>query len=117
MLRNIVRTFGKDLVKAFLIAYGCLLMTACATGSEVCRPDPATGIERCSVVGNDYGEAAATAAAAGALWTVEGCTVNGCEPPYTCNAKTKQCERIRCGEESGSCPGSFYCDPVKRVCI
>jgi hypothetical protein len=105
------------LARAVLMACGCLLITSCATGSEACRTNPNTGIEECQVVSNDYSQAAATAIAAGALWTVEGCTVNGCKPPYTCNAKTKLCERIRCGEDFGSCPGSFYCDPVKRVCL
>ena len=103
-------------------AFACFvasgLITACATGSEQCRRDPVTGSEQCSMVSDSPGEAAATAAASAATWGVVGCTVNGCQPPFTCNAKTKLCERIRCHESTGTgaCPPGYSCDPVKDVC-
>ena len=96
------------------LALGCVLF-ACASG-QVCRKDPITGSDRCQSSSGDYGEAAATAVAAGASWAVVGCTVNGCEPPYRCNAKTKMCERIACEEGTRSCPPGYSCDPEDKVC-
>ena len=95
----------------------CLsLISACATGQEVCRRDMVTGSEQCNRVSGDTGEAAATAAAAAASWGAVGCTVNGCQPPFTCNPVTKLCERMRCGEAAGFCPVGYNCHPVENVC-
>jgi hypothetical protein len=91
-------------------------MGACATGPDVCTRDHITGSEQCQPSSGDYGEAAATAAASAAAWTAVGCTANGCEPPFRCNADTKMCERIPCGEGEGACPPTYICDPDDHLC-
>jgi hypothetical protein len=91
-------------------------MGACASGPDVCRRDQITGSERCQPASGDYGEAAATAAAAAVAWTAVGCTVNGCAAPFRCNADTKMCERIPCGEGQGSCPPTYVCDSDDHLC-
>jgi hypothetical protein len=82
----------------------------------VCKKDQITGSPRCQSSSGDPGEAVGTAAAAAGAWAVAGCTVNGCEPPFRCNEKTKMCERIRCGEGQGACPPAYICDPEDLVC-
>jgi hypothetical protein len=116
-MNRIRKKTWRKLTESTVVALSCLILAGCATGSEVCRRDPATGAERCSTVSGNYGEAAVTATAAAASWAVVGCDVNGCEPPYRCNPETKLCERIRCGEGVGSCPAGYTCDPVKGVCL
>jgi hypothetical protein len=95
-------------------ALPCLLLAACAGGKEVCRRDAITGNERCQNVGEDYGEAAATAGVATGAWAVAGCTVNDCRPPYKCNPKTKMCEATTC-ETDAECDG-FTCDTATGKC-
>lgn len=88
---------------------------ACAGSSQVvCRPDAISGAERCQQTGG-YGDAAITGGAAAGVWAAAGCTVNGCEPPYRCNGKTKLCERLSCSE-TAHCPPGYSCDPRDRTC-
>lgn len=92
-----------------------LTAAACAGSNEmVCRKDPSTGFERCDS-GNNYGEAAVTGGIAAGLWAAEGCTINGCEPPYRCNSETKRCERPRCGGDT-DCPAGYTCDLGDSLC-
>jgi len=111
---------GHKLRRYGWVALCCAVMvsalSACATGSEACREDAITGMQRCSPASGDYGEAVGTAVVSGAAWGVAGCTVNGCEPPFRCNGETKQCERIPCGEGGDSCPPGYNCDAEQLVC-
>ncbi|HMI91478.1 MAG TPA: hypothetical protein VK509_08955 [Polyangiales bacterium] len=103
-------------LRACCVAWAiCALLTGCATESA-CKKDPITGSQRCQNASGDPGQAVGTAAVAAGAWTVAGCTVNGCEPPFTCNAQTKMCERIRCDEGKGACPPAYVCDPEDHVC-
>jgi hypothetical protein len=104
-----------DLLASLL---ACLLAVAsgCASGPNVCKKDPITGSRQCQRSSSDPTEAAVTAGAATASWAAVGCTVNGCEPPYTCNPKTKMCERIPCEEGSNRCPPGYLCDPEDQLC-
>jgi hypothetical protein len=104
-------------IKNVLCALALVCFAGCATGPTMCQKDPTSGSEQCSATSSDPGEAAATAAFAAGAWGVAGCTVNGCLPPYRCNAESKQCERIRCDENKSSCPAGYVCDPNKRVCL
>lgn len=106
-----MRSFHPWLLGGMLIGW-----LGCATGPEVCQRDPITGSRQCSMTSSSPGEAVATAAIAAGAWTVAGCTVNGCLPPYQCNSQTKQCERIRCGEDKQSCPPAYSCDPIDNLC-
>jgi hypothetical protein len=90
-------------------------LTGCASG-QACRHDVVTGRDECQPASGNAGEAVGTAVAAGAAFAVVGCTVNGCEPPYRCNGKTKLCERIACGEGKSSCPAGYACDPEDNRC-
>ncbi len=91
------------------------LATACAGSAQtVCRPDPITGSDRCSQTGG-YGDAAITGGVAAGAWGVAGCTVNGCEPPFRCNGKTKQCERTTCNETK-DCPPGYECNASDLKC-
>jgi len=92
-----------------------LAVAGCASGMQ-CGPssDPQWRNE-CVATGGPV-EAAGTAAAAGAAWAVEGCTVNGCNMPYTCNEDTGYCERLTCGEGE-SCPSPYECDLVRGRCF
>src|SRR5262245_45866405 len=83
------------------------LSCAGTTSDTVCRPDPVTGSERCQHTGGAP-EAAVTGGMAAGLWAAKGCTINGCEPPFTCNTKTKLCERQACSE-AVSCPPGYEC--------
>jgi hypothetical protein len=86
----------------------CLLALGCAgSGQMVCKDDPISGAERCQQSGGP-GDAALTGGVAAGVWAVEGCTINGCEPPFTCNGKTKLCERQSCKEGTG-CPPGYEC--------
>jgi hypothetical protein len=100
----------------FALALFAALLGACATGPQVCRKDPITGSERCQASSGNAGEAAGTVVGAAAAWGVVGCKVNGCEPPFRCNAGTKMCERTPCGEGQGSCPPAYHCDLDDNVC-
>ena len=85
-----------------------LLALGCGGSSQVvCRPDPISGSDRCQQTGGP-GDAALTGGVAGGLWAAKGCTINGCEPPFSCNGKTKQCERQSCSENAG-CPPGYEC--------
>lgn len=80
----------------------------CSSSSNViCRPDAISGAERCQYSGG-AADAALTGGVAAGVWAVKGCTANGCEPPFTCNAKTKLCERLSCSETE-SCPPGYEC--------
>jgi hypothetical protein len=90
------------------LLFGALLFGAIACSSQVvCRPDGITGAERCEQAGG-AGDALVTGGAAAGIWAAAGCTFNGCEPPFRCNAKTKLCERLTCSETS-SCPPGYQC--------
>jgi hypothetical protein len=91
-----------------------LCLGACASGPELCRRDPITGSKQCQPSGDNYGEAAATAGIASGAWAVAGCTVNGCELPYRCNEKTKQCEPLQC-TSNADCAG-YGCDIAQGHC-
>ena len=85
-----------------------LVVLGCAgSGQMLCKRDPITGSERCQQTGGP-GDAAVTGGVAAGVWVAAGCTVNGCEPPFACNAKTKQCERQTCSERV-SCPPGYQC--------
>lgn len=106
-----------DIVRHFLItgALVAAIATGCGGASNMmCGEDPSTGLEQC-YEDNNYGEAAITAGTATAVWGVTGCTVNGCEPPYVCNEKTKLCERAQCENDSG-CPPGYHCDLKSLRC-
>jgi hypothetical protein len=87
----------------------CSLVSLGCGGSAkiLCKPDPISGSERCQQTGGGA-DAALTGGVAGGMWAAKGCTINGCEPPFTCNAKSKLCERQRCGE-AASCPPGYEC--------
>jgi len=103
-------------VSIVLGAVSVLAVCACASGSA-CRKDQITGAQQCQPASGSYGEAAGTAVVAAGAWGAVGCTVNGCEPPFRCNGKTKLCERIRCEEGlTSACPPGYLCDPEDRVC-
>jgi hypothetical protein len=90
-------------------------VSACGGGGNmICRRDPQTGFERCDAE-NNYGEAVVTGAIAGGLWAAEGCKINGCEPPYRCNAETERCERPTCGTDT-DCPVGYMCDLESSLC-
>lgn len=99
------------LVRAFLVACG-LLFSGCSgaggTGT-LC-----TG-SRCAFTSSSPVDALVTAASAGALFAAVGCTWNGCEFPYECNAATKRCERMSCSETK-PCPAPYSCDFDRRKC-
>ena len=91
------------------------LVYACACSSQmVCRPDGISGAERCEQAGG-AGDALITGGAAAGVFAAKGCTVNGCEPPYTCNSKSKLCERLACSESS-ACPPGYQCSPSDNRC-
>ncbi len=97
------------------ILMGCAVLLAGCTSGMQCHPssDPLER-DRCTSTGGAP-EAAVTAVAAGAAWGVEGCNVNGCNPPYTCNSETGMCERLRCGEGE-ACPAPFECNLLRGRC-
>jgi hypothetical protein len=95
------------------IAWNC---SACKGSSQnVCRPDPTTGSELCQTTGGDYVAAAVVTGAAAAVYTVTGCTWNGCQLPDRCNPVSKRCETIRCSE-SHACPAGYSCDLSDGMC-
>ena len=94
---------------------GFILLAACGGSSQVvCRPDPISGSERCQQTGG-AADAALTGGVAAGVWGVAGCTVNGCEPPFRCNGKTKLCERLECSETL-ACPPGYECDLEDKRC-
>ncbi|HKU37331.1 MAG TPA: DUF2953 domain-containing protein [Polyangiales bacterium] len=96
------------LTRAGLVCHLCFVLAACAgSGQMVCRPDSISGSERCQQTGG-AADAAITGGVAGGLWAVKGCTINGCEPPFVCNPKSKQCERQKCSE-TAACPPGYQC--------
>ena len=105
-----------SMARLWLLVFFACTSLSCAGGYNACKKDPITGSERCQPGSSNTGDAVGTAAAAGAVWAVTGCTVNGCEPPLRCNPKTKMCERIPCGEGLGNCPPNLICDPQDHVC-
>jgi hypothetical protein len=93
-----------------VLAYAC---GACSS-QVVCHPDGITGTERCTQAGG-YGDAAITGGAAAGLFAAKGCTLNGCEPPSTCNSQSKLCERMKCSEVS-ACPPGYECSMSDHRC-
>jgi hypothetical protein len=66
--------------------------------------------------GGDYDEvteAVETSAQAAIWWAVEGCTANGCKPPYVCNKKTKLCEPAKCEPD---CEPPYTCNQKSKQC-
>ena len=94
--------------------WSALAWLGACSSQVVCRPDGITGGERCEQVG-DYGDALITGGAAAGLWAAAGCTINGCEMPFRCNAKTKTCERMPCSETS-NCPPGYVCNLDDNRC-
>lgn len=118
-LASIARSLQRMALRASLRAFGWLCAAwaggGCATG-VACRTDPVTGSERCQPTSGSYGNAVATVGIAAASWALVGCSVNGCEPPFRCNAESKMCERIPCHEGKNVCPPGYSCDLEDHVC-
>jgi hypothetical protein len=85
-------------------------VSSCGASELACNQD------HCAIGSHSVGAAVLAAVAASAVFAVTGCTVNGCELPYTCNEETKRCERIGC-DEHDSCPGGYSCDLRSLLCI
>lgn len=106
------RLFLATLIAAAL-AWQC---SACAGSSQnLCKRDPITGSESCQTSGGNYGAAAVVTGTAAAVYTVTGCTWNGCLLPDRCNPATKRCETIRCSE-TRACPAGYSCDLSDGMC-
>ena len=90
------------------------IYTAACSSQMVCRPDGISGAERCQQVGG-AGDAVITGGVAAGVFAAKGCTVNGCEPPLTCNSKTKLCERLACSE-TRACPPGYECRADDQRC-
>lgn len=103
-----------DLRRSLIVLIVAFVFSGCATGPEVCKRDAITGSEQCQTTSGNYGEAAATAGIATGSWAAVGCTVNGCEPPYTCNADSKQCVPMHCKSDV-DCKG-YNCDMESERC-
>lgn len=101
-------------VSASMMVAATALAAGCTSGMQ-CHPssDPLQR-EQCVSTGGPT-EAVGTAVVAAAAWGVEGCRVNGCNPPYTCNDETRMCERLACGEGE-PCPAPFECDTIEGHC-
>jgi hypothetical protein len=96
-----------------LFAIAAAYLSACSS-QMVCRPDGISGAERCQQVGG-AGDAVITGGVAAGVFAAKGCTVNGCEPPFTCNSKTKLCERLACSE-TRACPPGYECHASDQRC-
>jgi hypothetical protein len=96
--------------------FSCVLAGCAGSSGYLCRPDPATGSSSCQMASSSPGNAALVTGVAAGVFAVTGCTVNGCEFPYTCNQQSKRCERMQCNEHK-PCPGGYNCDPVSLRCI
>lgn len=108
------RMLGTQAWFVALLMLSASALAGCDPGTEQCRRDPITGSQQCQTSGGDYGEAAVTAGVAAGTWGVVGCTVNGCELPYRCNEKTKQCEPLHCKSDA-DCSG-YGCDVDEGRC-
>ena len=101
------------------LALGLLLTAALAScagsGQMLCKPDPITGSQQCQLGSQSLGDAALTTGVAAGVYTVTGCTVNGCPLPDTCNPQTKRCEPIRCSETK-ACPVGYSCALALQLC-
>lgn len=73
------------------------------------------GQQQCGLTGTPA-QGALTAAGAAALWAAEGCTRNGCRPPFYCNRETQTCELLRCGEGVAHCPVGSRCNRSTYRC-
>jgi hypothetical protein len=93
---------------------GGLVYVGACSSQIVCHPDSISGTERCEQAGG-AGDALITGGAAAGVFAAKGCTINGCEPPYTCNSKSKLCERLACSEVS-TCPPGYECSPTDHRC-
>ncbi len=121
MSRPLQRALRPAALGALLAAFGSALAGAvvCASigcvSTMECRDsvDLAAGNE-CVVQGGPA-EAVGTAAAAGVVWGVAGCRVNGCRPPYTCDHDTGYCEPATCSE-GHPCPPGYTCDDRAGRC-
>jgi hypothetical protein len=91
--------------------------SACGVPSAggACRRDPATNMLECQPGFSGVGGSLLTLALAIVLYAYKGCTINGCELPYTCNAETKRCEPLRCSE-TRSCPAGYRCIMSSKLC-
>ena len=96
------------------IALTLLVLTGCAA-QTACQPDPISGSPRCGNTTGGPVEAATVGGAAVAVYAVEGCKMNGCEPPFFCESISQRCERVRCGEDA-QCPQGFVCDATDNRC-
>jgi hypothetical protein len=84
---------------------GCVSQVSCEVPTEPC------------VETGGPGEAAVTAAAAGALWVGGGgCAIAGCRYPFVCNTGSGLCAHMACGEGVGSCPPGLSCDTMTSTC-
>ena len=100
-----------SLVRASLVACALLLLGGCF-GSKAATLCTGTN---CVITSKSPVDALVTAVSAGALFAAVGCTWNGCEFPYECNATTKRCERMSCSETK-PCPSPYNCDFDKHKC-
>lgn len=91
-------------------------LAGCAGNMQMeCPRDPATGMSQCTTSTSSVGNAAAVTGVAAGVYSVTGCTVNGCQLPDRCNHITKRCEPIRC-DEAQLCPAGYSCDLKTKLC-
>ena len=91
-------------------------LAGCAgSGQMLCKPDPITGSQQCQVASSRPADAALITGVAAGVYTVTGCTVNGCPLPDRCNPQTKRCEAIKCSETQ-SCPVGYSCALAVHLC-
>ena len=98
-----------------LAALGCVLAGCGGSGQMACRPDPITGSQQCQLASQSPADAVLTTGVAAGVYSVTGCTVNGCPLPDRCNPKTKRCEAIYCNEAQ-SCPAGYRCALDVHLC-
>ena len=72
-------------------------------------------MSQCSTSTSSVGSAAVLTGLAAGVYSVTGCTVNGCQLPDRCNLQTKRCEPIRCSETQ-SCPAGYRCFLASGLC-
>jgi hypothetical protein len=89
---------------------------ACAGPTELaCKPDPTTGVQQCQPTSSSGGDAALVTGVAAGVYSVTGCTVNGCQLPDRCDPKTKRCEPLPC-DEAKRCPAGYSCQFDTSTC-
>ena len=83
------------------------LLLVVASSSVACVWDTTDGL--------DAPTAAVVAAAGNAsVWATGGCTHAGCDTGWSCNERTRRCERLACG---GPCSDGQYCDEEMDRCL